>query len=109
VPYSNTYVVVSNLIVFNVRTKWRHAVAVAGSIPDEVIRLFNLLNPSGPHYGPEVDSASNRNKYQKIFLESKARPMRKADKINHHLWADYVDNVGASTSHRNSFTFTLLA
>jgi hypothetical protein len=28
---------------------------------------------------PGIDSGSNRNEYQKIFLESKARPVRKAD------------------------------
>jgi hypothetical protein len=32
-------------------------------VPDEV-DFFNLPNPFQPHYGPEVDSASNRNEYQ---------------------------------------------
>jgi hypothetical protein len=35
---------------------------VAGSSPDEV-HFFNWPNPQ-PHYGPGVDSASNRNEYQ---------------------------------------------
>jgi hypothetical protein len=34
---------------------------VAGSIPDCVIVIF----PSRPYYGARVDSASNRNEYQK--------------------------------------------
>jgi hypothetical protein len=31
-----------------------------------------LLTSIRPHYGPEVDSASNRNKYQGYFLRVKA-------------------------------------
>jgi hypothetical protein len=30
-----------------------------------------FIFPSRPHYGPEVDSASNRNDYQECFLGSK--------------------------------------
>jgi hypothetical protein len=36
---------------------------VAGSIPDEAIGFFQ------PRYGPEVDSASNRNEYQESSWE----------------------------------------
>jgi hypothetical protein len=39
---------------------------VAGSIPDGVIGIFRS------HYGPGVDSASNRNEYQEDFLEVSA-------------------------------------
>jgi len=39
---------------------------VAGSIPTGVIKSFRL------HYGPGVDSASNRNEYQEYFLGVKA-------------------------------------
>jgi hypothetical protein len=49
---------------------------LAGSIPDEVIGLFSDLILQ-LHYIPGVDSASNRNEYQTIFL-SEARPARKA-------------------------------
>jgi len=45
---------------------------VAGSNPDGVIGFFHLHNPSRPHYGPAVDSASNRNEYQECFLGVKA-------------------------------------
>ena len=38
---------------------------VAGSISDGVIGIFR------PHYGPGVDSASNRNEYQEYFLGGK--------------------------------------
>jgi hypothetical protein len=38
---------------------------VAGSIPDGVIGIFRW------HYGPGVDSASNRNEYQEYFLAAK--------------------------------------
>ena len=44
---------------------------VAGSIPDGVIAIFHWHNPSGPHCGPGVDSASNRNEYQEFFLGGK--------------------------------------
>jgi hypothetical protein len=39
---------------------------VAGSIPDGVIWIFRW------HYGPGVDSTSNRNDYQVYFLGVKA-------------------------------------
>jgi hypothetical protein len=41
---------------------------VAGSIPDGVTEIFIDINPSDSHYGPGVDSASNRNEYQEYFL-----------------------------------------
>jgi hypothetical protein len=37
---------------------------VAGLIPDEIIGFFDWPNPSKLHYGPSIDSASNRNEYQ---------------------------------------------
>jgi hypothetical protein len=40
---------------------------VAGSTPDGVTGIFLWHNPSGPHRGSEVDSASNRNEYQVYF------------------------------------------
>jgi hypothetical protein len=50
-----------------------------GSSPDEVIEFFQFKWSFQPLYGPGFDSASNRNKYQKMFLGSRARPVRKAD------------------------------
>jgi hypothetical protein len=35
---------------------------------------FSIYEFFQTHYGPEVDSASNRNEYQKIFLRVKGRP-----------------------------------
>jgi hypothetical protein len=46
---------------------------VAGSSPDEVVL-------QQPYYGPRVDSASNRNKYQKSSWGIK-RPARRADNL----------------------------
>ena len=43
-------------------TNWK----VAGSIPDGVTGIFHW-----PHYGPGVDSASNRNEYLEYFLRYK--------------------------------------
>jgi hypothetical protein len=40
---------------------------VAGSIPDGVTGIFQSQSFL-PHYGPGVDSVSNRNEYQGYFL-----------------------------------------
>jgi hypothetical protein len=51
------------------------------TITDEVNELF-LFTPSyHPHCGPGVDSASNGNSYQKMFLGSTEQPVRKADNL----------------------------
>ena len=41
---------------------------VAGSIPADVSGLSIDIKSFRSHYGPEVDSASNRNEYQEYFL-----------------------------------------
>ena len=41
---------------------------VAGSIPASVIGFFIDIKFLRSHYGPGVDSASNRNEYQEYFL-----------------------------------------
>ena len=45
---------------------------VAGSIPDGVNGNFVDIKSFRSHYGPGVDSASNRNEYQEYFLGVKA-------------------------------------
>ena len=45
-------------------TNWK----VAGLIPDGVNGIFHLHKSFQSHYGPGVDSASNRNEYQENFL-----------------------------------------
>ena len=49
-------------------TKWK----IAGSIPAGVIGFFVDIKSFRSHYGPGVDSASNRNEYQEYFLGVKA-------------------------------------
>jgi len=44
----------------------------AGSIPAGVSGFFIDIKSLRSHYGPEVDSASNRNDYQEYFLGVKA-------------------------------------
>jgi hypothetical protein len=44
---------------------------VSGSIPDVVIGIFHWHKFFWSHYGPGVDSASNRNEYQDYFLGGK--------------------------------------
>jgi hypothetical protein len=41
---------------------------VADSIPDGVIGIFHSHTSFWSHYGPEVDSPSNRIEYQEYFL-----------------------------------------
>jgi len=45
---------------------------VVGSIPAGVIGFFIDMKSFRSHYGPGVDSASNRNEYQESFLGVKA-------------------------------------
>ena len=45
---------------------------VAGSIPAGVCGFFIDIKSFRSHYGPGVDSASNRNEYQEYFLWVKA-------------------------------------
>ena len=45
---------------------------VAGSIPAGVSGFFIVIKSFRSHYGPGVDSVSNRNEYQEHFLEVKA-------------------------------------
>ena len=45
---------------------------VAGSIPAGVIGFFIDIKSFRSHYGPGVDSTSNRNEYQEYFLALKA-------------------------------------
>ena len=49
---------------------------VAGSTPDGVIDIKSF--PS--HYGPRVESASNRNEYQEYFLGVRAAGAYKVDR-----------------------------
>ena len=45
---------------------------VDGLIPAGVSGFFIDIKSFRSHYGPEVDSASNRNEYQEYFLGVKA-------------------------------------
>jgi len=45
---------------------------VIGSIPADVSGFFIDIKSLRLHYGPGVDSASNRNEYQEYFLGVKA-------------------------------------
>jgi len=56
-------------------TQWLRCCAtirkVAGSIPARVSGFLIDIKSFWSHYGPRVDSASNRNEYQEYFLGSK--------------------------------------
>ena len=48
-------------------TSWK----VTGSIPNGVTGIFHCIYLPATHYGPGVDSASNRNEYRPYFLGGK--------------------------------------
>ena len=52
--------------------QWLRCCATAGSIPACVNGFFIDIKSFRSHYGPGVDSASNRNEYQEYFLGVKA-------------------------------------
>ena len=61
---------------FNAVAQWLRCCAtnwkVAASIPTGVCVFFIDIKSFRSHYGPGVDSASNRNGYQEYFLWVKA-------------------------------------
>jgi hypothetical protein len=67
---------------------------VAGSIPDGVIGNFQCFLP---HYGPGVDSASNKNDYQKYFLGSKGGRCVRLTTLP-PSYANCLEVLGTSTS-----------
>jgi hypothetical protein len=89
-----------NSVSLNLRLGYATSRKVAGSIPDEVSGYFNLLNTSSRTMAlgstQPLTERSTRN-----LSGGKGRsagewgwqPLR-------HLWADCLENVGASTSHK---------
>jgi hypothetical protein len=69
---------------------------VAGSIPDGVTENFSLTWSSRPHYGPGVDSTSNRNEYRNISWGER-RSVRRADNLSTFMWR-LSWNLGALNS-----------
>jgi len=55
---------------------------VAGSIPAGVSGFFFDIKYFRSHYGPGVDSASNRNEYQEYFLGVKVAGVTKSGNLN---------------------------
>jgi hypothetical protein len=43
--------------------------------------IFSIYQILQPHYGPGVDSASDRNDYQESYWGGKRQPARKADNL----------------------------
>ena len=67
----------ATIIIYNKKTgtklaQWLRYCAtnrkVAGSIPASISGFFIDIKSFRSHYGPGVDSASNRNEYQEYFL-----------------------------------------
>jgi hypothetical protein len=75
---------------------------VAGLRPGEMNEYFSIYLILPVALGPEVDSASNGNDYQKqknnVSREQSAASAQGLQPC-HHLWANCLDNVGSSTSH----------
>jgi len=70
------YTVCANRFNMNAVAQWLRFCAtnrkVASSIPAGVIGIFIDTKSFLSHYGPGIDSASNRNDYQEHFLGVKA-------------------------------------
>ena len=58
--------------------------------------FFIDIKSFGSHYGPEVDSASNRNEYQEYFLGGKGGRYVRLTTYHHHV--PLSRNLGALTS-----------
>ena len=58
---------------------------------------FSMTSSFRPHYGPRVDSASNRYEYQGYLLEGKAGRLIGLKTLTSSC-ADYLEILGASTS-----------
>ena len=75
-PYGIRYVNAHLHVVGTAVAQWLRCCAtnrkVAGSIPARVSGFFIDIKSFRSHYGPGVDSASNRNEYQEYFLGVKA-------------------------------------
>jgi hypothetical protein len=71
-----TFMIISHQIMGTAVAQWLSCCAtnrkVAGSIPPGVSGFFIDIKFFRSHYGPGVDSASNRNKYREYFLGLKA-------------------------------------
>jgi hypothetical protein len=61
---------------------------VPDSIPDELMGFFSWPNPPS-------NNMAQRSTQPLVEMSSS----RGTDKPHRHLWADYLENVGASTSH----------
>jgi hypothetical protein len=68
---------------------------VAGSISDEVVGFLNWPNPSSRSMVLGVDSSSNRNEHQESSWRLRAAGA-KGWQPDHHLWTDFLENVGSS-------------
>ena len=60
------------------------------------LEIFIDIKSFRSHYGPGVDSASNRNEYQEYFLGGKAGRCVEADKLTTFM-CQFSWNLGAST------------
>jgi len=66
-------------------------------IPDGIIGIFHWRNPSEPHCGPGVDSASNRIEYQGYLLGGKCGRCVELVTLPHSR-VDYLEILGVSNS-----------
>ena len=74
--YANSIRVFTKFYLGTAVAQWLRCCAtnrkVAGSFPAGVSGFFIDIKSFRSHYGPGVDSASNRNEYQEYFLGVKA-------------------------------------
>jgi hypothetical protein len=68
-PYTKPIIIIIIIIIITIIATKRK---VAGSTPASISGFFIDIKSFRSHYGPGVDSASNRNEYQEHYLGVKA-------------------------------------
>jgi len=97
-----TFHIIYGKVLFDMRTAvaqwlrcWATNRTVASSIPVGVSGLFIDIKSFRSHYGPGIDSASNRNEYKEYFLGKGGRCVRLT---TYHYPVPLSRNLGVLTS-----------
>jgi hypothetical protein len=103
---SDTEYLLNNISVRTSQEQYTTSRKVAGLIPDEVIWFFSWRNPSSRIMALGSTWPLTEMRTRNLPW-GKGRPARKADNLT-VMWADRLENVGASTSHNPMSLHSLL-